>query len=90
MVYVDELFDCRAFNPPSCFKGWSCHMWADSLEELLAMAERIRMKREWLQNNRNGDFPHFYLTRRRRRAARLCGAVQKSLKDHLRMLRGNA
>lgn len=90
MIYVDELFDCTAFNPPTCFKGRSCHMWADTPAELMEMAKRIRLKPEWLDNNSRGDFPHFDLTRRRRRAAILAGAQKADLKQYLRKMREDA
>ena len=28
-----------------------CHMWADTVEELLAMADRIGVKRKWIQGH---------------------------------------
>lgn len=87
MVYVDELMDCASFSPPPCFKGRSCHMWADTIPELLAMADRIGLKYEWIDNNRRGDFPHFDLTRRRRRAAIMAGAKKCLLRDYLRARR---
>jgi hypothetical protein len=87
MVYVDEIFDCTAFNPPRGFRGRSCHMWADTPAELMKMAQRIRLNPEWLDNNRNGDFPHFDLTKRRRRAAILAGAKPMSLKLYRRHMR---
>lgn len=84
MVYVDKLFDCTAFNPPACFKGRSCHMWADTLGELMDMAKSIGLKPSWLQHGSRGDFPHFDLTKRRREAAVLAGAQEANLRDHLR------
>ena len=44
-------------------------MYADSLEELHAMAVQIGMKREWFQNKPR--LPHYDLTPRRRRAVSL-------------------
>jgi len=90
MVYVDDLFDCTAFGPPACFGGRSCHMWADTPAELMEMAKRIGLKVEWLDNNSRGDFPHFDLTRRRRRAAILAGAEKTGLKEYLRKMRQTA
>ena len=29
-----------------------CHMWADTLEELLAMADRIGVNRKWIQGHK--------------------------------------
>jgi len=33
-------------------------MYADTLEELHAMAKKIGMRSEWFQNKENGDLPH--------------------------------
>jgi hypothetical protein len=69
-VYVDPLFNY----------GWhlgpSCHMFADSLDELHVMAEGIGMKRAWFQNK--PGFPHYDLVKSRRDRAVANGAVQHS------------
>ena len=69
MVYVDPL----------CNHGWrlgpSCHMYADTLEELHAFAARIGLKRQWFQDKR---LPHYDLTARRRAAAVKLGAIEHS------------
>ena len=36
-----------------------CHMWADSLLELLAMADRIGVARRWLQEPPKASWVHF-------------------------------
>jgi hypothetical protein len=36
-----------------------CHMWADSLDELLAMADRIGLARRWLQQPPKASWIHF-------------------------------
>ncbi len=36
-----------------------CHMWADSLDELLAMADRIGLQRRWLQQPPKASWVHF-------------------------------
>lgn len=67
-VYVDALTDY----------GWrlgaSCHMFADSLDELHAMADKIGMKRSWFQN-KNGR-PHYDLVKSRRDRAVKLGAIE--------------
>ena len=36
-----------------------CHMWADTLDELLAMADRIGVARRWIQGHRTLSLPQF-------------------------------
>lgn len=43
MVYVDQL----AYYGP---KDWWCHMVADSHDELMAMARKLRLQPEWIQH----------------------------------------
>jgi hypothetical protein len=74
MVYVDEL---RSYP-----NGQWCHMWAESLEELHSMADRIGLQRSWFQNRER--FPHYDLRPNVREAALRHGAVFKSLKTWLR------
>jgi hypothetical protein len=70
-VYVDALFP-RGMR----LRGRdvdSCHMLADTVDELHAMAERIGMKRSWYQPKSS---PHYDLTPSRRAAAVAAGAVE--------------
>jgi hypothetical protein len=73
-VYVDPLFE---YGGSAAFK-WkhSCHMYADTLEELHAMAKKIGMRSEWFQNKENGDLPHYDLRDSRRVKAIMFGAVE--------------
>lgn len=74
-VYVDPLMA----------HGWimrgrsvsSCHLFADTLDELHTFAERIGMKRLWFQPGRRD---HYDLTQSKRALAVLWGAVE--LNDH--------
>jgi hypothetical protein len=69
MVYVDELYDY----------GWrlgpSCHLIADTLEELHTFAAGIGMKRSWFQISKSGCL-HYDLTARRRELAIKMGAIK--------------
>lgn len=70
-VYVDELV--RRPTKIRCFQTGSCHMLADTLDELHAMAARIGLKRSWFQAHPH--HPHYDLTASRRAAALEAGAV---------------
>lgn len=86
-VYVDRLMN----------HGWrlrgrltkSCHMLADTPEELHALAAVIGLKREWAQD---GSLLHYDLVPGKRAAAVAAGAIE--LNDHdqarlvMRKLRG--
>ena len=66
-VYVDES------KYP--FRGqFYCHMWADTLDELHVMADRIGLQRSWFQT-KNARFPHYDLAPSKRAAALRHGAV---------------
>lgn len=77
-VYVDPLMQ----------HGWvlrghvvrSCHMWADTDDELHAMAMRIGMKRSWFQISSSG-LRHYDLVESRRRSAILLGAIELSIRE---------
>lgn len=72
MVYVDPLMDY----------GWvlgpSCHMWADSLEELHKVAKLLGLKRSWFQDRPR--LPHYDLTRGKREIALRLGAKSKDFR----------
>lgn len=87
-VYVDPL---REYGGSAAFR-WktSCHMYADTPEELHTMAARIGMRRSWFQNTRG--FPHYDLVTARRAHAVRLGAVEQSLREmvnYSRRLRGH-
>jgi hypothetical protein len=66
-VYVDGLRDYGWRHGPSC------HLIADSIEELIDFAESIGMRREWFQAK---STPHFDLTAEGRQAAVSMGAIE--------------
>lgn len=80
-VYVDNLRDYGWRHGPSC------HLIADSVEELIEFALAMGLRREWFQPKSS---PHFDLTADARVAAVRNGAVeinQRELVIKLRELR---
>ena len=73
-VYVDQLMKVRK---QAGFCGWrwseSCHMIADTREELMEMAKRIGLKPSWIQKRGLPD-EHFDLTRSKATLAVEAGA----------------
>ncbi len=67
MIYVDFLIDY----------GWklgaSCHMMADSLDELNSFAKSIGLKPEWI--DKKGQVLHYDLTASKRKIAIQKGAI---------------
>ncbi len=86
MVYVDPLMGCRTNAQWRWNK--SCHLFADTLEELHQFASKIGMKRVWFQDHPR--LPHYDLTERRRARAVLAGAKEvgfEALADHMKRRR---
>lgn len=52
-----------------------CHMWADSLDELLQMADRIGVQRKWLQQPPKASWVHFDIALVKKDIAISAGAV---------------
>lgn len=89
-VYIDPLAACI----PNRHWRWteSCHMFADTVEELHVFARRIGLRREWFQPD-NERLPHYDLHRNRRSLAVAHGAVQvtrRELAERLRTARETA
>lgn len=61
-----------------------CHMWADTLDELLAMADRIGVARKWLQQPPKASWVHFDVCKSMRAKAVAAGAVETDLFGPLR------
>lgn len=72
-VYVDELLK----HGGSASFQWehSCHLYADSLDELHAFAAGLELKRQWFQDK--AGFPHYDLTVGKRSMAVKRGAQEK-------------
>ena len=77
-VYVDEPMTVVAKGAQAQRVGakhghrW-CHLFADTVQELHAMAGRIGMERAWFQD---GRLPHYDLVPPRRAAAVAAGAIE--------------
>lgn len=69
-VYVDTLLDF------GWSKGASCHMVADTEEELHVMADNIGLKRSWFQNKPMELCPHYDLVASKRKLAVQNGAIE--------------
>lgn len=73
-VYVDP--------PRYAYRGMiMCHMWADSLGELLAMADAIGVDRRWLQRPPAASWTHFDISKGKRRIAIGTGAIEATTRD---------
>ena len=76
-VYVDDMK--AAFG-----NMIMCHMWADTDDELLAMADRIGVQRKWIQGHptlsfgkhRNASWVHFDIALSKRALAVRAGAIE--------------
>lgn len=67
-VYVDDVrLEFRSMV--------MCHMWADTLDELLAMADRIGVARKWLQRPPRASWIHFDIALSKKALALKAGAV---------------
>lgn len=71
-VYVDPLMP----RAPDRHWRWpsSCHLLADTPEELHNFAKDIRLRRSWFQGKANT--PHYDLTANRRATAVVHGAIE--------------
>lgn len=75
MVYVDPLITLGGSSAPRCFRNKpSCHMYADTLDELHSLAAKIGLRREWFQDSLS--LQHYDLTPPKRARAVSLGAVE--------------
>lgn len=74
-VYVDSLVVWGGDSAPRCFRNKpSCHMYADTLEELHAFAIKVGLRRAWFQDSKT--LQHYDLTPGRRAIAVRLGAIE--------------
>lgn len=69
-----------------------CHMWADSLDELLTMADRIGVARRWLQQPPKARWTHFDISLGKKELALRHGAIltdKYGPVEHFARLRGD-
>lgn len=82
-VYVDQLFTTRQTRQWP-YKS-ACHLTADSTEELLAFAQQIGLRADWLQ--KPGQWhEHFDLTEGKRAEAVRLGAVEETWRESVSRL----
>jgi hypothetical protein len=77
-VYVDKLVDYSWRHGPSC------HLIADSVEELITFAVELGLRAEWFQPRSS---PHFDLTREGRIAAVRHGAIELNNREFVAKIR---
>ena len=82
-VYVDPMFPCMT----NANWRWreSCHLWADTENELHDFAARIGLRRAWYQ--KDATLPHYDLTSGRRVKAVALGAIEVSRADFAALIR---
>ena len=88
-IYVDQLFTATPRTAQARKHGtrW-CHMTCDGdLEELHRMAERIGLKRSYLQDHVQRYLKHYDLTPGKRALAVRYGAVEVDAIEHLRTMK---
>ena len=77
-VYVDKLVDYSWRHGPSC------HMIADSVDELMTFAVGMGLRPEWFQPSSS---PHFDLTKEGRLAAVRHGAIELNNREFVTKIR---
>lgn len=82
-VYVDPVME----HGGSATFRWkhSCHMYADTLDELHVMALSIGMRRAWFQDKEK--LPHYDLVPPKRKAAVAAGAIEHTREQMVQFMR---
>ncbi|MFE6966851.1 DUF4031 domain-containing protein [Agromyces sp. NPDC057679] len=83
-VYVDNArIPAAVPNGRNTVRGVWCHMTADTRDELDEMADRLGLKRTWIQHPGTWK-EHYDVTEPKRRAAVAAGAVEVEALAHMR------
>jgi hypothetical protein len=80
-VYVDDM---RA----NFGRMVMCHMVADTLDELHAMADKIGVQRRWYQGPPVTRWPHYDIALSKRALAVVAGAKEITQRESLPVMRG--
>ena len=81
-VYVDALFPCVKNMKWRYDK--SCHLVADTVEELHVFAASIGLRRSWFQGK---SLPHYDLTKNKRAQAVKTGAIEVGVQRFVEIMR---
>ena len=91
MIYVDRLANYPVNQVQLSARKYGntwCHIWTDGpVEELVAFAQAIGLKEQWLQDSETHSIAHFDLLPSKRKRAIKNGAVEMSYRDYLQKLR---
>jgi hypothetical protein len=80
-VYVDDAFVADSSTAWGRWTGGG-HLMADTLDELHAFALSLGLRREWFQTRPGRpEKDHYDMTRSKRDAAILAGAIPESIRD---------
>ena len=85
-----------AYLDPLAGHGWvlrgrhvkSCHLIADTIDELHVVAAAAGCRRDWFQEPPKASFPHYDLTESRREAAIRAGAIALPRREFVEKLQG--
>lgn len=79
-VYVDDMFrKATVPNGARSVSGEWCHMEADTREELDAMADKIGLRRSYIQKAGHPAYEHYDVTRPMRARAIAAGAIPMTM-----------
>ena len=82
-IYVDTLMPC--LRNPKWRYNYSCHLFADNIDDLHIFAESLGLKKAWFQDDYR--LPHYDLTKSKRIQAVKMGASEVSIKFTARRMR---